>query len=87
MGRLLDNVKKQEAKEREVSKKVTNTISKIAAEDKIKDKQISAKVNEKMYYMFTKINKVYGLSNNSALNMLISKYVQEKKKILGDEDL
>ena len=41
----------------------------------------------KARWSVSKINKVYGLSNNSALNMLISKYVQEKKKILSDEDL
>ena len=51
-----------------------------------KDKQISAKVNEKVYGLFTQINKAQGISNNSALNMIISRYVRENKGIL-DEDI
>lgn len=52
-----------------------------------KDKQISAKVNEKVYATFTQINKAQGISNNSALNMIISRYVRENKGILEDEDI
>ena len=50
----------------------------------MKDKQISAKVNEKSWENFTKINKVQGLSNNSALNMIINKYVRENKGIIEE---
>ena len=50
-----------------------------------KDKQISAKVNNTTYDMFTQINKAQGLSNNSALNMLINRYVRENKSILDLE--
>ena len=56
------------------------------ADNSGKDKQISAKVNEKVYGLFTQINKAQGISNNSALNMIISRYVRENKGIL-DEDL
>lgn len=56
------------------------------ADNSGKDKQISAKVNEKVYGLFTQINKAQGISNNSALNMIISRYVRENKGIL-DEDM
>ncbi len=57
----------------------------ILSKDGAKDKQISAKVNGNVYAMFSAINKAQGLSNNSALNMIITKYVRENKGIL-DED-
>lgn len=87
MSRLLDGVqaKEQEQKAKPSVKKPA-AVTKIVASDG-KDKQISAKVNEKTYAMFTKINKAYGLSNNSTLNMLISEYVRDKKDILKDEDM
>ena len=47
-----------------------------------KDKQISAKVNKEMYEKFTMINKVQGLSNNSALNMIMSQYVRDNEEII-----
>ena len=56
------------------------------ADNSGKDKQISAKVNEKVYGLFTQINKAQGISNNSALNMSNSRYVRENKGIL-DEDI
>lgn len=84
MAKLLDSVKAQE-ETRNTTKK-TPAVTKIVANDG-KSKQISAKVNEKTYAMFTKINKIYGTSNNSALNMLIAEYVRDKKEILKDEDM
>ena len=59
-------------------------VNKITSNDGEKDKQISAKVNNISWENFTKINKAQGLSNNSALNMLINKYVRENKEILED---
>ena len=47
-----------------------------------KDKQISAKVNKDMYEKFSMINKAQGMTNNSALNMIISKYVRENEDII-----
>lgn len=55
------------------------------ADNSGKDKQISAKVNDKVYVLFTQINKAQGISNNSALNMIISRYVRENKGILDEE--
>ena len=74
----------------EASKVVATTGRKTSvldiADNSGKDKQISAKVNEKVYGLFTQINKAQGISNNSALNMIISRYVRENKGIL-DEDI
>lgn len=87
MSRLLDGVqaKEQVQKEKPIVKKPA-AVTKIVTSDG-KDKQISAKVNAKTYAMFTQINKAYGLSNNSTLNMLISEYVRDKKDVLKDEDM
>lgn len=54
--------------------------------DGSKNKQISAKVNERTYSLFTLINKTQGLSNNSVLNQLIYKYVRENKGIINEEN-
>ena len=47
-----------------------------------KDKLISAKVNSDTYEQFTMINKSMGMSNNSCLNQLISKYDFDNKQYL-----
>ena len=83
---LADKVRNQETIETVVRTPRTAAVSQITSSDGNKDKQISAKVNEKVYAMFTKINKEQGLSNNSALNMIINKYVRENKGILSDLD-
>lgn len=73
---LLDKVKEQESKPVEIEKK-RSAASRIIENTSSKDKQISAKVNEVVYRRFTHINKAQGLSNNSALNMIIARYVKE----------
>lgn len=85
--RLLDVVESQE-KEQESSagRRKHVAVSKITANDGSKDKQISAKVNERTYSLFTQINKIQGLSNNSVLNQLIFKYVRENRGILDEEN-
>ena len=88
--KLLDTVQEQEAKEAEEKKAkekkdARKPIEKIISKNGAKDKQISAKVNMKMYNEFTEINKMQGLSNNSALNMIMAKYIRENKGLLeGD---
>lgn len=84
--KLLDTVQEQEAKEEMKKATEKKPIEKIISKEGAKDKQISAKVNMKMYNAFTTINKIQGISNNSALNMIMAKYVRENKKLL-DEDL
>lgn len=92
---LLDKMEEEknleEAQKVEEASKTTATTGRKTsvldiADNSGKDKQISAKVNEKVYGLFTQINKAQGISNNSALNMIISRYVRENKGIL-DEDI
>ena len=92
--RLIENIQKKELQEiEEEQEKETlhtsrrTTVDQIISKDGAKDKQISAKVNMKMYNAFTTINKAQGISNNSALNMLIAKYVRENRVILEEDDL
>lgn len=78
MGDLLKKVQVKEEKEIEIKehpvKKLVSTTS--------KNKMISVKLNDQLYAQFTEVNKAYGISNNSAINMLIATYVKDKKDIL-----
>nr|UWI13945.1 MAG: hypothetical protein [Bacteriophage sp.] len=90
--RLIDSLQEEELNEEKEQQKEKNSIVKkpveqIISKDGAKDKQISAKVNMKMYNAFTTINKAQGISNNSALNMLIAKYVRENRVILDEENI
>ena len=93
--KLLDKVKIQEEQESKqkstniqndnnISIRKHNALNKISSKDGSKDKQISAKVNSNVYALFTEINKAQGISNNSALNMILTKYVRENKAILDE---
>lgn len=93
--KLLDKIKMQEEQEdqkKNASIKSNNdnstrkhsALNKISSNDSSKDKQISAKVNSNVYALFTEINKAQGISNNSALNMILTKYVRENKAILDE---
>lgn len=91
--RLIDEVQEQEQieerVEQEQQKEVKSVVKRppvkqIISKDGAKDKQISAKVNMKMYEAFTKINNLQGISNNSAWNMLMTKYIRENKELLDD---
>lgn len=89
--KLLDTVQKMEAQEAEqaAEKKdsdVKKPIEKIISREGQKDKQISAKINMQVFNAFTKINRTQGLSNNSAINMIITKYVRENKSLLDEDD-
>ena len=91
--RLIDTLQEEELQEMKEEQKETASVvkkapvEKIISKDGAKDKQISAKVNMKMYNAFTTINKAQGVSNNSALNMLIAKYGRENRFILDEEDM
>ena len=82
----LQDVKEEQEKENSNATKKA-PVERIISRDGAKDKQISAKVNMKIYSAFTTINKLQGISNNSALNMLITKYVRENKEILEEDNL
>lgn len=82
----IENMEELETKEKIVERK--SAVDRLTtANDGSKDKQISAKVNERTYSLFTLINKTQGLSNNSVLNQLIYKYVRENQGILNEENL
>ena len=89
--RLIDTLQEEELQEVKEEQENSNvkktTVEQIVSKDGAKDKQISAKVNMKIYSAFTTINKLQGISNNSALNMLITKYVRENKEILEEDNL
>ena len=86
MASLLEKVGAQEKAEVKKEKPPKRAaVNKIASStDRAKDKQISAKVNTRTYEEFTMINKAQGLSNNSALNMIINRYVRENRGILEE---
>lgn len=87
-SRLIDTIQEEELQEKEASGVVRKApVDQIISKDGAKDKQISAKVNMKMYSAFTTINKAQGISNNSALNMLIAKYVRENRVILNEYNI
>lgn len=60
----------------------SGTVKKIVGQTEQKSKAISGKVYPEIWEEFTRINRAQGISNNSALNMIISKYNRENKQIL-----
>lgn len=70
----------------ELNKTEEKTVVKEMIRNKVsiggKDKLISAKVNSTTYEKFSDINKIFGISNNSCINQLITKYVLENQKLL-----
>lgn len=83
MASLFDKVQENENQEEMVSKdrKAVKKIAKTA----IKDKTVSAKYNSEVYNRFTEINKAQGITNNSALNMILTKYVKENSNWIDEE--
>lgn len=77
MGNL-ERINKFKEKEEAISQEEKSVVKKIAKNDK-QNKMISASVNVENYEEFTKINKAKGMSNNSALNMLIADYVNNNR--------
>lgn len=64
-------------------KKTDNTtIDKLMKRPGGKDKPISARVNGTTYMNFKKICEARGITSNACLNMLITDFVRENKKIL-----
>lgn len=52
-----------------------------------KQKIISAKIHTHTWNKFTQINKAQGMTNNSALNMIVSKYIRDNSNILSEFNL
>ncbi len=95
MPSLLDKVNEQEAlneakngkklytKFSNSSEKKEHAVNKITHTSTKKNKMVSLKVNDEAYRQFTEINKIQGLSNNSATNMLINRYIRDHRELLN----
>lgn len=77
MGNL-ERKNKFREKEESIVQADKSVVKKIAKKDG-QNKMISASVNAGNYAEFTRINKAKGMSNNSALNMLIADYVRNNQ--------
>ena len=89
MARLIDKIEERErqTEAKAPAEKKAPVVVRMTEQTKSssgKDKQISAKVNSETYAAFTEINRALGMSNNSALNMIIADYVREKRYVLED---
>lgn len=76
----------QELQLKEKRKSTLNKILATSGKSGVKDRSFSGKINSGVYELFTAINKKNGLSNNSALNLIITEYVREKKYLLEEEE-
>lgn len=72
--------------EREARKPIieNRTIDTFAKKPGGKDKSISARVNGDTYINFRKICQARGLTPNACINMLITDFVRENRKILEE---
>lgn len=82
MGDLKAKIKARDNEVSETKNNVVKSIAKSKSSNGEKDKMISVKVNSSTYELFTKINKALGMSNNSCINQLISKYVLDNKNVI-----
>lgn len=82
MASLFDKVTEKE--DQESPRKDKKAVKKIAKSN-IKDKVVSAKFNSDTYKRFTEINTRMGITNNSALNLILTKYVKEHSDWLDEE--
>lgn len=83
MSNLKDKITEQENKGNVDENSKNSYFNKITGKRRIeKDKQISAKVNSETYEKFAVICSKEGISRNSAINMLISRYVRDNSYLL-----
>lgn len=83
MSNLKDKITKQENKGTVDENSKNSYFNKITGKRRIeKNKQISAKVNSETYEKFAVICSKEGISRNSAINMLISRYVRDNSYLL-----
>ena len=84
---LEERVAEREARKREIVEDTENkTIASLVKKPGGKDKPISARVNGATYSNFRKICQARGLTPNACLNMLITDFVRENKKVLVDDE-
>lgn len=85
---LEEKAAEREARKREVVENSENrTIDGLVKKPGGKDKAISARVNGSTYSNFKKICQARGITPNACLNMLITDFVRENKKVLEEEAL
>lgn len=83
MSNLKNKIIEQENKGTVDENSKSSYFNKITGKRRIeKDKQISAKVNSDTYEKFAVICSKEGISRNSAINMLISRYVRDNSYLL-----
>lgn len=82
MGKLIDHIDEEDKKAAETPHPKTTVISRITNKAVKKDKQISVKINTAIYANFAAINTARGTSNNSAINVLITEYIEKYKYLL-----
>lgn len=80
----VSKIREREARKKETVHVENKTINKISDKAFGKDKAISARVNGTTYYNFKEICKARGITSNACINMLITDFVRENKKILED---
>ncbi len=92
MGDIVKKTNKtleEKAAEREARRSAAvienRTINDLAGKPKGKDRAISARVNGNTYIKFKKICEARGLTANACLNMLITDFVRENKKLIEQE--
>jgi len=74
----------REARKQETVHVENETIDNLSKKPGGKDKAISARVNGPVYTKFKKICQARGITSNACLNMLITDFVRENKKILDE---
>lgn len=86
MAKLRDQIDNLEQQNGEENKKPKlSVLNKMTTHKGLaKDKAISAKVNSDMYSTFTLICQSQGISNNSAINMILNNYVRDHAYLLED---
>lgn len=83
MSNLKDKITELENKGTVDENSKNSYFNKITGKRRIeKNKQISAKVNSETYEKFAVICSKEGISRNSAINMLISRYVRDNSYLL-----
>lgn len=88
MARLRDQIDNLEQQNEDENKKPkVSVVNKMTKHKGLaKDKPISAKVNSDIYHTFTLICQYKGISNNSAINMILNEYVRDHAYLLEEEN-
>ena len=80
MGKLLEAINEQEQSSQETV--IHKSAAKKIMSSSKKDRQLSVKITNEMFNQFTQINKARGMTNNSALNMIMAEYIKDNARWL-----